>query len=1243
MTRILHHLQNRTFFPKSFRMQIKLTRKPALLTGFNACLKKGKTTQCNPPKDLLSKHMPLVFTVKKLPYTWLKVSSFYAVLLAVALGNIPFAQAQTGYIYVLKKTLNEESSIDFPFTLTGGPTAVPNFTLNDQTDNIAPNDLGADRSGGLWASAGSQGLFYRPAGSSTWTKLASGNVQRVDGATVGTCYYILGNQVYYFDGTSVTLLGKPAGINAFDIGSNGTYTIVTDANGLLYQVTAGSFTLIPVPAGVQASYVDVDAAGNVYMREKSTSLDPNLIAQLTPGGVFTPYVSSGITSTGDLGVTDDGSVLLQEVPSAGAGTFQVALRYTGGGWIREPESRGLIALTGGPAGQLWGGFALNGKPTTILTRTYTGTGPSGASSAFWIDDERISTSHNDNSLMIPVSAGTYALSETLPTGWNLTNITLYDPTTNSTANVATGTASIQVSAGEVVHVVVENTFFQTTPVATNCGTTFTETFGTGAVGTVGAPLVGLTAYHHATAVRQVQDGEYSIISRSQDASYGSMFDHTSGNGTGRLLLVNASYTKDIFYIRQFTNMAIGASYDLSIWAGSVSNGLDPNINLEVYNAADNTLLASTSTGNITADNIWFNFHLPFTPTTPDIYIVLRNNNIGGDGNDLVIDDISFGLTCDHGDAPASYGTTNANLGVGHIITPSLTIGTTVDQEPDGIPGTTALGDDQNGSDDEDGVSSFPPINVNTTSYDLTVAVNNTIGTDATLSGWIDFNRNGTFDAGERAQAIVADNATSVTLHWTGLSGLSAGTTYARLRLATLASDVDLPTGAADNGEVEDYRLTISLNITGQVFNDADGLTNNTVDGSGTNAGGLNAILYDNTTGQVVAIVPVAADGTYSFTATASDNYSVYVTTNTATVGSTTVPTVALPTGWVSTGEHLGTSTGHDGIVNGILPLGVVNTTLTNANFGIEQLPTAGKGANTVSNAGGTSPVVAPANTFTNTTLTSDVTPGSVTSIRITAFPSNTTSLTINGTVYTASSPEFSGATPTGVVIPTDGSGNPTVAIAVDPTVDSNPVVIPFKAIDNAGKESTNTGTATLNFIPVAMPVHLVSFQGKWVDGAGNELSWVTSWEKNNDHFEVQSSSTAKSFESIGRITGKGTTNALQTYTFVDAQPLAELTYYRLKQIDLDGSISYSPIIGIRRGVVESTLVAYPNPTADKLHLTLPNQVITEMNLYTLTGEQVLHQVGNTPWVDVQHLPTGSYVIEVKTEVGAVYRQRFIKN
>jgi hypothetical protein len=392
------------------------------------------------------------------------------------------------------------------------------------------------------------------------------------------------------------------------------------------------------------------------------------------------------------------------------------------------------------------------------------------------------------------------------------------------------------------------------------------------------------------------------------------------------------------------------------------------------------------------------------------------------------------------------------------------LGSLLDVELNGVPataGATATGDDQAGVDDEDAITTFPVLNTGVSSYTLTLAVSNTTGATANLKGWIDFNKNGVFDASEGATATVANGATTATLTWSGLSGLTTGNTYARFRIATLASEITNPTGAAADGEVEDYQLAITLAVSGNVYNDANGLTDGTINGTATNAGGtLNAILYDNSTNQVVGIVPVAADGTYILGATPGDTYNVYLTTATATVGQSTTPTVSLPSGWVTIGEHLGTGTGTDLIPNGVLPIGVVSAAVTNANFGIEQLPVAGSGSNTVANAGGTTPVTVPANTFTNTTPSTDTAPGSVSAIRITTFPSNVTSLTINGTVYTASSTEFTSGT--GVVVATDLTGAPTVPILVDPTNDSNPVSFSFVAIDNAGKESANTGTAVIN-------------------------------------------------------------------------------------------------------------------------------------------------------------------------------------
>lgn len=82
--------------------------------------------------------------------------------------------------------------------------------------------------------------------------------------------------------------------------------------------------------------------------------------------------------------------------------------------------------------------------------------------------------------------------------------------------------------------------------------------------------------------------------------------------------------------------------------------------------------------------------------------------------------------------------------------------------------------------------------------------------NATLSGWIDWNTNGTFDASEVATATITPGMTSATLSWTNqiLTGATGTTgTYARFRIST---DAGLKaTGPATNGEVEDYRIPFS--------------------------------------------------------------------------------------------------------------------------------------------------------------------------------------------------------------------------------------------------------------------------------------------------------------------------------------------------------------------------------------------------------------------------------------------------
>ncbi len=160
----------------------------------------------------------------------------------------------------------------------------------------------------------------------------------------------------------------------------------------------------------------------------------------------------------------------------------------------------------------------------------------------------------------------------------------------------------------------------------------------------------------------------------------------------------------------------------------------------------------------------------------------------------------------------------------------------------------------------------------------------------------------------------------------------------------------------------------------------------------------------------------------------------------------------LPANWTNTGEDCCDNVGSDGTVNGIVTVVTGTTNVTNANFGIEQLPNSGFNIQpTQPNPGGTTLVTVPAAAFSGT----DPDGGTITAIRITAFPADVTSIVINGTILYGS--HFScwwrnSANKCNRTADTN--------ITVDPANADRVVVIHYVTIDNAGKEDPTPGSVT---------------------------------------------------------------------------------------------------------------------------------------------------------------------------------------
>ncbi len=213
--------------------------------------------------------------------------------------------------------------------------------------------------------------------------------------------------------------------------------------------------------------------------------------------------------------------------------------------------------------------------------------------------------------------------------------------------------------------------------------------------------------------------------------------------------------------------------------------------------------------------------LYLSPSTT-YYIRIIFHDVTSSTTEIRWDDLIFGFAdCrDYGDAPAGYGTpTHAVLNGGT----TLHLGTSVESEGAAWTSTGADGDNTNGLNDEDGVSAFLTLKGGSSAtYTLPAANITALGTGK-LYAWVDFNNNGTFDSNEFATTTVTANALAGDLVFSGFGTIAAsGNTYARLRLTTdtlTSADAAL---AANNGEVEDYALTISPNNAPVINSDGGG-------------------------------------------------------------------------------------------------------------------------------------------------------------------------------------------------------------------------------------------------------------------------------------------------------------------------------------------------------------------------------------------------------------------------------------
>ncbi|HSD64153.1 MAG TPA: T9SS type A sorting domain-containing protein, partial [Ignavibacteriaceae bacterium] len=152
--------------------------------------------------------------------------------------------------------------------------------------------------------------------------------------------------------------------------------------------------------------------------------------------------------------------------------------------------------------------------------------------------------------------------------------------------------------------------------------------------------------------------------------------------------------------------------------------------------------------------------------------------------------------------------------------------------------------------------------------------------------------------------------------------------------------------------------------------------------------------------------------------------------------------------------------------------------------------------------------------------------------------------------------------------------------------------------------------------------------------------WSTATETNNQGFEIQRKSVNRQFESIGFVKGYGTTTQRHQYSYVDNNILNGKFTYRLRQIDFDGSFTYSKEVEIDvNNPLQFTLSQnYPNPfnPITKIKYSVPSDGQVSLTVYNAIGQKVSELVNGEVKVgsyevsfDASDLSSGVYLYKIQ--------------
>ena len=239
--------------------------------------------------------------------------------------------------------------------------------------------------------------------------------------------------------------------------------------------------------------------------------------------------------------------------------------------------------------------------------------------------------------------------------------------------------------------------------------------------------------------------------------------------------------------------------------------------------------------------------------------------------------------------------------------------------------------------------------------------------------------------------------------------------------------------------------------------------------------------------------------------------------------------------------------------------------------------------------------------------------------------------------------------------PSPPSNNDVVELFINPTsgsVEASPSASAIGGLSGGSDASTlalvritqdgNTPTATIDAIRVsttyaeALPVELTYFRAQPTEAGHVRVQWGTASEKNSHYFAIERSADARTFTEVARREAAGTIQEPLRYEITDTQPLSGTSYYRLRQVDLDGTAHLYRAVSVNLGGASPQLRVFPNPSDGRqLLVRLAGAGDATVSLRTISGAALAFWQSQSGADELaltpnQPLAPGVYLLSVKT-------------